>query len=104
MLPSQADAFIGDYLGSEQLLFLPAAIKEHAEGALQAFFAAARQRGAGSPGDLKAKDVEAILFGEMGRLALPAEAKRGVCVIFGSGRAAGIGMWWVAYDHCCKHL
>ncbi len=103
---SQADAYVGDYLGSEHLLFLAPAVKEHAEGVLRAFFGAAEKRGTDSLETLRAKAVEAILFEDLARLQLPVPAKRAFPDLlegfFGylkdTGRFPGAGSWKICVE------
>lgn len=97
---------IDDYLSSEHLLFLDAALKEPAEGVLRAFAQRAASRGEGDPQDLKARTVEAILLEDLGRLELPLEARKGVPEVlegfFGylkqSGRYPAAGAWQVCAE------
>ena len=72
----QAETYVSDYAASEHFMFLPPAAKEDAESLLLAFFRAAKERGAFALADVKAKDVEDILFGHMPRLDIPAARKR----------------------------
>jgi hypothetical protein len=100
------EALIDDYLSSEHLLFLDAGLKEPAEAVLRAFAERAAARGEGDPADLKARTVEAILFEDLGRLALPMETRRGIPEVlegfFGylkeSGRYPAAGSWQVCAE------
>ncbi len=106
MISEQAESFIGDYAGSQQFLFVDAAIKEHAEGVLRAVFEQAEKRGATSLESLSAKTVEAVLLQDMGKLALPAEAKRALPPLlegfFGylkeTGRFPAAGSWQICVE------
>ena len=106
MIPTQAESYIDDYLGSEQLLFVDSAIKEHAEAVLRAFFARTAERGVDSLEGLSAKTVEAVLLQDMGRLVLPADAKRAAPQLLASffgflkdtGRFPAAGSWQICVE------
>ncbi|HLP41456.1 MAG TPA: SEC-C metal-binding domain-containing protein [Fibrobacteria bacterium] len=76
LILDQAESFISDYAASEHFMFLKAPAKEDAEGLLLAFFRQAADRGLATLSDLKAKDVEDILFTAMPRLDIPTTRKR----------------------------
>ena len=106
MIHSQTESYIDDYLGSERMLFLDPAIKEHADGVLRAFFEEAAKRGADSLESLTAKTVEVVLFQHLGRLAVSAEAKRAAPDLlegfFGylreTGRYPGADAWQICVE------
>ena len=106
MIFSDSDSYIDEYTGSQQFLFLDPAIKEHAEGALRAFFEKAAEHGAHSLETLTAKTVEAVLLQDMGRLVLSVEAKRSVPNLledfFGylkdTGRFPAAGSWRICVE------
>jgi hypothetical protein len=106
LILDQVEPYLDDYLGSEHRLFLEAAAKEHADGVLRAFFQKAAERGATSLEGLKASAVEAVLLQDMGRLDLPAEAKRAIPALlagfFGflkdTGRHPAAGAWEICAE------
>ncbi len=101
MLPAQTEAFLADYLGSEHFLFVDPGLKESAESVLRAFFSSAANRGAGTLEALTVKAAEAVLMQDLGRLDLPAAAKRAVPDLLGgffgylhdTGRYPAAGAW-----------
>mgnify|MGYP003336420767 CR=1 FL=1 len=106
MISPQTESYLDDYLGSERLLFLDSAIKEHADGVLRAFFEQAANRGAESLETLTAKTVEAVLLQDMGRLNIPVEARRSIPSLlegfFGylreTGRFPAAGSWEICVE------
>jgi hypothetical protein len=76
MILDQAENFVSEYAASEHFMFLKPEVKEGAEGLLLAFFRLAKERGLFSLEEMKAKDVEEILFGGMSRLDVDARTRR----------------------------
>lgn len=106
MILDQAEAFVSEYSASEHFMFLGPDAKEGAEGMLMAFFRQAKDRGLFALADLKAKDVEDILFGGMPRLDVPTARKRALpellegffAFLKDTGRFPPAGAWLVCVE------
>jgi hypothetical protein len=67
--------FVGEYLGSQQFLFLASEIKEHAE-VLLGFFAGACERRNVTPENFSSAGLEDVLMSDMVRLDAPLAVRR----------------------------
>lgn len=112
MILDQAESFVSDYSSSEHFMFLPPAVKDGAESLLMTFFRQAKDRGIATLADLKAKDVEDLLFGPMARLDVPSAQKRALPELlegfFGflkdSGRFPPAGAWRMCVESVRKRF
>jgi hypothetical protein len=104
MITSDFDAFIDEFILSQEFLFLSSDVKEHAAGLLGSFAAACRRRGF-APDTFSIAALEEVLMNHLARLDTPLAVRRMAPKLLGSffdyltqsGRFPPAGAWteWV---------